>query len=106
MIKIIIGLISVMLANIVLGSSIATLKKEWNKDKFINGITKSGFIVLGCALMYLCSYLNPNILAIEDMNLIDAMKTLFIAGIVMYGAMDIKKLTELLKIKTPSNEKG
>ena len=104
MIKIIIGLICVMIANIVLGSSIATLKKEWNKEKFINGITKSGFIILGCGLMYLCSYLNPNILAIDDMNLIDAMKTLFIAGIAMYGAMDFKKLAELLKIKTPSEE--
>ena len=74
MIYIVIGLISVMSADILLGSSIASLKSTWNKKKFISGIVKALFIIIGCSLMYLCSYLNPNIVVVNigdvNMNLI------------------------------------
>ena len=43
MIKIIIGLICVMIANILLGSSIAKLRNDWNFKKFINGFFKNLF---------------------------------------------------------------
>ena len=108
MIKIIIGLVCAMLANIVLGSSIAKLKKEWNISTFLNGLSKAGFIVLGAGLMYLCGYLNPSILSISidnvSYNIIDAMKIMFISGIVYYSAKDITKLRELLKIPTKAEE--
>ena len=108
MIKIIIGLVCVMGANIFLGSSLATLKKEWNKEKFVNGIFKAIFIVIGCVLMYICSYLNPDILIVNldgsDLNLIDAMKVLFIAGIILYGCKDILKLKDILGVSTDIKE--
>ena len=77
MIKIIIGLICVMIANILLGSSIAKLRNDWNFKKFINGFFKAILIVISCLLLYICIYLNPNILIINidgnNLNLIDGM---------------------------------
>ena len=103
MIKIVLGLLCVMVANIVLGTSIAKIKKQYNKDKCINGIFKALTIIVGASLMYLCSYLNPDILVTEiggiEVNLINGMKILFTSGIVLYGAKDLIKLSELLKIK-------
>lgn len=108
MIKIIIGLICVMISNILLGCSLATIKKEWNKDKFFNGLFKAFFIVISCILLYLCSYLNPDVLIINidgnNLNLIDGMKAIFIAGIVLYGYNDLIKLKEILGVKTAIKE--
>ena len=103
MIKLILGLLCVMVANIVLGTSIAKIKKQYKKDKCINGIFKALTIIVGASLMYLCSYLNPDILVTEiggiEVNLINGMEILFTSGIVLYGAKDLIKLSELLKIK-------
>ena len=108
MVNIIFGLLCVMIANILLGSSIAKLKKEWNREKFIEGIFKMIFILLGCILMYICSCLNPNILVVNldgnNLNLIDGMNTLFESGIVLYGFKDIIKLKDILSVKTKINE--
>ena len=104
MIKIILGLLSVMVANILFGTTIATIKKEFKWGKFWNGFFKCLFIALGCALMYLCSYLNPDIMIANingmNVNMIDAMRLLFIAGIAMYGYKDIVKVKELLGVST------
>jgi small basic protein len=103
MVKLVLGLVCVMLANIILGTSIATIKKQYSKAKFISGIFKAFTIIVGAFLMYLCSYLNPDILVAEvnglEVNLINGMKVLFTSGIVLYGAKDLKKLSEILKIK-------
>ena len=108
MIYIVIGLISVMSADILLGSSIASLKSTWNKKKFISGIVKALFIIIGCSLMYLCSYLNPNIVVVNigdvNMNLISSLHMLFISGIIMYGTKDVKKLALLLNLDVDINE--
>lgn len=110
MLNIIIGLLCVMIANVLLGSSIATLKKEFNKKTFWNGVVKFFFIMTSVCLMYLCSYLNPQILVAniggQDVNLITGMKLLFIAGIVMYGYKDLVKLRDLLNIKTKIEERN
>ena len=109
MLKIIIGLICVMVANILLGSSLATLKKEFSKKKFWNGFFKCLFIVISVCLMYLCSYLNPEIMVAnindQEVNLISGMEILFIAGIVYYGFQSLVKLKDLLQLKTDIKEK-
>jgi len=107
-IKIIIGLICVMISNILLGCSLATIKKEWNKDKFFNGLFKAFFIVISCILLYLCSYLNPDVLIINidgnNLNLIDGMKVIFISGIALYGYNDLIKLKQIFTAKTDFKE--
>ena len=62
MIKIIIGLICVMLANIFLGITLAKLKKEFKKEKLLDGLVKYAGILIGISLMYLTGYLNSDIM--------------------------------------------
>ena len=100
MIKIIIGLVSVMVANVLLGVTLAKLKKEFKKDKLLNGLVKYLGIIIGVLLMYLSGYLNPNIIVTNingiEVNLMTAIEVLFVSGIVFYGMQDLIKLKNLL----------
>ena len=104
MLKLFIGLVSTMLANILFGMTLAKLKQNFNKKKLLEGLVKIISILIGVGLMYLTSYLNPDILVANingtNVNLIDAIKLLFMAGIVMYGYQDLNKLRYILKLKT------
>lgn len=111
MIKIVIGLISVMLANVLLGVTLAKLKKEFNKEKLLNGLVKYMSIVLGVLLMYLAGYLNSDIMIANinnvEVNLMTAIEVLFVSGIVYYGMQNLIKLKDLLGISndiTPIDE--
>ena len=104
MLNLFIGLVATMLANILLGMTLAKLKQSFNKKKFLEGLVKVVSILSSIGLMYLTSYLNPDILVANingtNVNLIDAIKLLFMAGIVMYGGQDLIKLKDILKLKT------
>lgn len=104
MLNLFIGLVATMLANVLLGMTLAKLKQNFNKKKFFEGLVKVISILLGIGLMYLTSYLNPDILVANingtNVNLIDAIKLLFMAGIIMYGSQDLIKLKDILKLKT------
>lgn len=111
MIKIVIGLISVMLANVLLGVTLAKLKKEFNKEKLLNGLVKYLSIVLGVLLMYLAGYLNSDIVIANinnvEVNLMTAIEVLFVSGIVYYGMQNLIKLKDLLGLSndiTPIDE--
>ena len=99
-----------MVSNILLGTSLAKLKKKFNKKTFLNGIVKAILIIVSIGAMYLCSYLNPNIIVANingrAVSLITGMETIFIAGIIYYGFESLNKLKDLLKLKTTINEKG
>ena len=100
MIKIAIGLVSVMIANVLLGVTLAKLKQEFKKEKLLSGLVKYLGIILGVSLMYLTGYLNPDILVASidgiEVNLMAGIKVLFISGIVYYGMQDLIKLKDLL----------
>ncbi len=104
MLNLFIGLVATMLANVLLGMTLAKLKQSFNKKKFLEGLVKIVSILAGVGLMYLTSYLNPDILVANingtNVNLIDAIKLLFMAGIVMYASQDLIKLKDILKLKT------
>lgn len=108
MLNLFIGLVSTMVTNILLGMTLAKLKQSFNKKKFLEGLVKVISILLGIGLMYLTSYLNSNILVANingtNVNLIDAIKLLFVAGIIMYGSQDLTKLKDILKLKTEIND--
>ena len=111
MIKIIIGLISVMLANVLLGVTLAKLKQEFKKEKLLSGLVKYLGIVLGVLLMYLTGYFNPNIIVANinnvEVNLMAGIEVLFVSGIVFYGMQDLIKLKNLLGLSndiTPTDE--
>lgn len=105
--KLAIGLASAMVCNILMGTSLAHFKKEFDKEKCMEGIYKALVIVLSISCLYLCSFFNPDILVLnvngQNVNLIQAMEYIFKAGILLYGAKDITKLMELLQIKTSFN---
>lgn len=100
MIKIVIGLVSVMVANVLLGVTLAKLKKEFNKEKLLNGLVKYLSIIIGVLLMYLAGYLNSDIMIANinnvEVNLMTAIEVLFVSGIVYYGMQDLIKLKDLL----------
>ena len=104
MLNLFIGLLATMLANVLLGLTLSKLKQNFSKKKFLEGLVKIVSILGGVGLMYLTSYLNPDILVANingtNVNLIDAIKLLFMAGIIMYGSQDLIKLKDILKLKT------
>lgn len=106
--NIIIGLICVMASNILLGATLSKCKDCFNWNALFKGIFKAVCVVLGVGLVYLCGYLNPSILAVNidgvDLNLIDALRLVFTAGIVFYGYQDITKIKEMLNLKTEVKE--
>lgn len=111
MIKIVIGLVSVMIANVLFGVTLAKLKKEFNKEKLLNGLVKYLSIIIGVLLMYLAGYLNSDIMIANinnvEVNLMTAIEVLFVSGIVYYGMQDLIKLKDLLGLSndiTPIDE--
>lgn len=100
MIKIIIGLVSVMVANVLLGVTLAKLKQEFEKEKLLDGLVKYAGILIGILLMYLTGYLNSDIMIATidgiEVNLMVGIEVLFISGIIYYGMQDLIKLKNLL----------
>lgn len=109
MINLLIGLVAAMVANFLLGTNLATLKDEFDKKKMLSGLLKIGGVVLGVGAMLGCAYLTKDIMVIninnQNVNLLDAMRMIFIAGITYYGAQDVSKLIKILNVKVPVAEK-
>ena len=109
MFGLLLGLICLMFANFLLGTNLATLKKEYDKDKMVSGIVKIGGVVLGIVFMLGSAYLTKDIIVAnvnnQNVNLLDGMKYVFMVGIVFYGAQDINKLVKILKVNVPISEK-
>ena len=104
MINLSIGLVSVMVANVIMGMTLAKLKANFSKKKFLEGLVKIASIIISILLMYLCSYLNADIMVASingmNVNLMDGIKLLFTAGIIYYGSQDLIKLKDILQLKT------
>ena len=109
MINLLIGLVASMVANFLLGTNLATLKDEFDKKKMLSGLLKISGVVLGVGAMLGCAYLTKDIMVIninnQNVNLLDAMRMIFIAGITYYGAQDVSKLIKILNVKVPVAEK-
>ena len=108
LLTIVIGFGCVMASNILLGSSLATLQKEWNLKKFLSGVYKAFAIIVCICLLYLAFYLNPNIQVVSfggsNLNILDALKLVFTTGITVYGLSDFKKLVEIFNLKIEFKE--
>ena len=104
MINLAVGLSSVMIANVIMGITLAKLKSKFSKKKCLEGLVKIASIVISILLMDLCSYLNANIMVASingmNVNLMDGIKLLFTAGIIYYGSQDLIKLKDILQLKT------
>lgn len=104
MINLAVGLSSVMIANVIMGTTLAKLKSQFSKKKLLEGLVKIASIIISILLMYLCSYLNKDIMVASingmNVNLMDGIKLLFTAGIIYYGSQDLIKLKDILQLKT------
>ena len=104
MLNLAVGLSSVMIANVIMGTTLAKLKSQFSKKKLLEGLVKIATIIISILLMYLCSYLNADIMVASingmNVNLMDGIKLLFTAGIVYYGSQDLIKLKNILQLKT------
>ena len=108
MINLAVGLSSVMIANVIMGTTLAKLKSQFSKKKLLEGLVKIASIIISILLMYLCSYLNADIMVASingmNVNLMDGIKLLFTAGIIYYGSQDLIKLKDILQLKTESSD--
>lgn len=99
---------ALMVANVIMGLTIAKIKDEFSKEKLIAGLIKYGSTLFSVALMYGAFLLNGEVQVIEiggtQLNLLDAMNLVFIAGIAYYGYQDISKLIAILKLKIEGKE--
>lgn len=103
MVKEVIGLMLIMGANIVLGTSLAQLKETFNNKSFYSGIYKAVSIIIAVILMYICSILNENVISIStkygNYNIIDLMKFVAQTGIIYYGTQSIQKIITIIGLK-------
>ena len=104
MLELSLGLFGVMSANVVMGTTLAKLKSQFSKKKFLEGFVKMFSIIISIALMYLCAYFNQGIMVASinglNVDLMGAMEILFTTGIVYYGSQDLLKLRDILRLKT------
>ena len=103
MVKEVIGLILIMGANIVLGTSLAQLKEAFNNKSFYSGIYKAVSIIISVILMYICSILNKDIIiaTINGINydLLNLIKFISQAGIMYYGLQSMQKVIQIIGLK-------
>ena len=107
MINLIIGLISAMIANILLGTTLAKLKEEFKKKKFYDGIFKAITIAIAVILMLMCGNYNKElIINLQGIKLSinEAIILLFKTTLIAYITKDIKAIIDLFGIKISKEE--
>lgn len=104
-IRLAVGLLLVMLANIALGSVGAIIDGTWDKTKFRNGAIKSAVVALALVAVYIAGYLNPDLLVIEaegqTINLMSAVHVTLLTAFTVYAVDVVKKLKNMLSTTTP-----
>ena len=92
-------LIGLMVANVLGGTSLAALKKTFNKDAFYKGVYK--VIVLGTMILalVLVGYANQEF-EINGMSILEALNLAALAGDGYYGLQVFTKITQIIGLKT------
>ena len=105
-VSVVISLLCLMVANILIGKKIADFKKEYSKSKFVNGISKAVFSLVGLALIWISTYVFP--MEIAEINgtmvttLSGATILLKVANL-YYGGKVLLKIKDLFSINLPVN---
>ena len=104
-IRLAVGLVLLIAANIALGSIIAC---EWDLVKFRNGCIKGGVIALALIAVYFAGYLNPDLMVVEvsgqTVNLMTAASLVMLAAFTAYAVDVIGKLKDMLLTATPGTD--
>lgn len=104
-IRLAVGLVLLIAANIALGSINAIIACEWDLVKFRNGCIKGGVIALALIAVYFAGYLNPDLMVVEvsgqTVNLMTAVSLVMLAAFTAYAVDVIGKLKDMLSTATP-----
>lgn len=104
-IRLAVGLVLLIAANIALGSINAIIACEWDLVKFRNGCIKGGVIALALVAVYFAGYLNPDLMVVEvdgqTVNLMTAVSLAMLAAFTAYAVDVLKKLKDMLSTATP-----
>lgn len=99
------GLVLLIAANIALGSINAIIAGEWDSAKFRNGCIKGGVVALALIAVYFAGFLNPDLLVVEadgqSVNLMTAVSLAMLAAFTAYAVDVLKKLKEMIFTATP-----
>ena len=98
-----VGLFGLILVNILLGSVHAILEKQFNKEKFKNGIIKGVIVGISIIIVYFIGLLTPTIIIMEmngqKVTLITAIQLILVTSFLYYGKEVIVKLTIFMNSK-------
>ena len=104
LVGLIISLVSFMLANIILGSILADLKNQFNKEVLIRGIKKAIAFAVALVLVYFGGLFIPDLAVVTigtySLTVIKALDTLFGMAVAMYAFKSIKNLGMVLGVDT------
>ena len=100
-----IGLVLLIAANIALGSVNAFMEGTWDMMKFRNGCIKSAVVAAALVAVYFAGYLNPDLMVVEvdgqTVNLMTAVSLAMLAAFTAYAVDVLKKLKDMLSTATP-----
>ena len=99
------GLVLLIVANIGLGSTGAIIDGTWDRVKFRNGCIKGAIVALALVAVWFAGYLNPDLFVVEadgqQVNLMTAVYVALLAAITAYAVDVVKKLKDMLTTVTP-----
>lgn len=101
-----ISLACLMGANIIVGKKIADLKNDYNKEKFIGGISKALFTLIGLVLIYISTKVYPmNIAEINGqmVSTLTGTTLLLKAANLVYAGKVLLKIKDIFQVDIPIN---
>lgn len=103
---IVISLICLMTANIIIGKKIADFKDNYNKEKFVGGISKAFFTLVGLALIYVSTLVYPMEVAEingEMVTTLTGTTILLKAANLIYAGKVLLKIKDIFQVNIPVN---
>lgn len=104
-VKLAVGLVLLIAANIGLGSIDAIINNTWDLMKFRNGCIKGGMVAAALIAVYFAGFLNPDLLVVEvdgeTVNLMTAVYIAMLAAFAAYAVDVLKKVKDMLTTETP-----
>lgn len=92
-------LLSLMVANVLGGTSLAALKQNFKKQTFITGCYKVVCLAFMIATLVLLGWVNRGF-EINGMTALDALKVSALAGDAYYGFQVLTKITQMIGLKS------
>lgn len=105
-ITVVLSLVCLMLANIIMGKKLADFKQEYNKEKFIGGVSKAVFFLIGLALAYGSTLIYPMEVAEingEMVTTLTGATILIKAANLIYAGKVLVKIKDILMINVSIN---